>query len=263
MDKDILPFPPERKIVVDSGYLASRRHLIYGLLEVDVTQPRELIRAQTSRSGSKISFTAFIIASLAKAVEANPKVQAYLDWRGRLVIFHEVDVVTLIEPEKGAVAIPHIIRAANGKTVREISDEIRSIQSHPEKSEQHGRLVALAPHIPRSARLLFFWALKKNPEWVKRLEGTTVVTSVGMFGKGGGWGIGFLPVHTMGLTVGGIVQKPGVFEGSIAVREYLDLTLSFDHDIVDGAPATRFAKTLAARIESGAGLAEGVSAGED
>jgi pyruvate/2-oxoglutarate dehydrogenase complex dihydrolipoamide acyltransferase (E2) component len=261
MDKDILPFPPQRKIVVDSGYLSSRRHIIYGLLEVDVTQPRLLMRAQAAASGSKISFTAFIVACLAKSIEANPQVQAYLDWRGRLVIFKEVDVVTMIEPEKGAVAIPHIIRAANRKTVREISDEIRSIQSQPKKSEQQSSLLALATYFPRFARLLFFWALKKNPEWVKRLEGTTVVTSVGMFGKGGGWGIGFLPVHTMGLTVGGIVQKPGVFEGDIAIREYLDLTLSFDHDIVDGAPAARFAKELVSCIESGAGLEEGTNAG--
>ena len=61
-----------------------------------------------------------------------------------------------------------------------------------------------------------------------------------MFGKGGGWGIAFLPTHTLGLTVGGITQKPGVQDGQIEVREYLNLTLSFDHDIVDGAPAARF-----------------------
>ena len=34
---DILPFPPEREVVVDAGYLASGRHIIYGLVEVDVT----------------------------------------------------------------------------------------------------------------------------------------------------------------------------------------------------------------------------------
>jgi pyruvate/2-oxoglutarate dehydrogenase complex dihydrolipoamide acyltransferase (E2) component len=65
-----------------------------------------------------------------------------------------------------------------------------------------------------------------------------------MFGKGGGWGINFLPVHNLGITVGGISQKPGVHEGAIAIREYLDLTASFDHDIVDGAPAVRFLRRL-------------------
>ena len=81
-----------------------------------------------------------------------------------------------------------------------------------------------------------------------------MVTSVGMFGKGGGWGIGFLPTHNLGITVGGITQKPGVHEGQIAIREYLSLTLAFNHDIIDGAPAARFASKLSEIIENGAVL---------
>ena len=104
--------------------------------------------------------------------------------------------------------------------------------------------------------MLFFWVVKKNPQWFKQLQGTVVVTSVGMFGKGGGWGIGFLPTHNLGLTVGGIVKKPGVHEGRVEVREYLNLTISFDHDIVDGAPAARFGRRLVEVIEEAAVLEE-------
>jgi pyruvate/2-oxoglutarate dehydrogenase complex dihydrolipoamide acyltransferase (E2) component len=255
-DFDLLPFPAERELVVDAGYLGTGRHIIYGLVEVDVTRARELRRLLAARDETQISFTAFIVASLARAIAANPKVQAYRDWRRRLVVFHDVDVVTMIEPERGAVAIPHIIRNASRRTVRDISDEIRSIQASPKESEQAGTLIALAPRVPRFARLFFFWALKKNPQWFKRLEGTVVVTSVGMFGKGGGWGIGFLPTHTLGLTVGGIARKPGVHDGQIEVREYLNLTISFDHDIVDGAPAARFARKLIELIETATVLEE-------
>jgi len=246
---DILPFHPGREIVVDAGYLAAGRHIIYGLVEADVTRARELGRMISARDKTRISFTAFLVASLARAIAANPRVQAYRDWRGRLIVFRDVDVVTMIEPEKGKVAIPHIIRNANRRTAREISAEIRSIQAKPKSSEQNRMLVTLAPRVPRFLRLFFFWAVKKNPHWFRRLEGTVVVTSVGMFGKGGGWGIGFLPTHTMGLTVGGISQKPGVIDGRIEIREYLNLTLSFDHDIVDGAPAARFTKELVDLIE--------------
>jgi pyruvate/2-oxoglutarate dehydrogenase complex dihydrolipoamide acyltransferase (E2) component len=100
--------------------------------------------------------------------------------------------------------------------------------------------------------------VKKNPHWFKRLEGTVVVTSVGMFGEGGGWGIGFLPTHTLGLTVGGIAQKPGVHDGQVEAREYLNLTISFDHDIVDGAPAARFTRELIELIEMATVLEEAV-----
>ncbi len=155
-----------------------------------------------------------MVACLARAIEAHPKVQAYFDWRRRLVLFKDVDVVTLIEPEAGRAAIPHIIRAANRKTVREISDEIRSIQARPERSEQHGGLVALGAKAPRFLRMLFYWLIKRNPRWFKQTAGTVIVTSVGMmFGKSAGWGIIFLPHHTLGVTVGGLAQKPGVYRG--------------------------------------------------
>ena len=252
---DIENFPREREIVVDAGYLGSGRHIIHGLLEVDVTRARELIH-QGVEAGPKLSFTAFIVASLGRSIAANPRVQAYRDWRGRLVIFHDVDVVTMIEPQAGAVAIPHIIRGANNKSVHDISAEIRAVQARPASSAQQNRLVALAPRLPRFVRMSFFWAVKKDPLRFKEMQGTVVLTSVGMFGSGGGWGIGFLPTHTLGLTVGGIVQKPGVHEGQVAVREYLHLTLSFDHDIVDGAPAARFAQKLVTLLETAAVLGE-------
>jgi pyruvate/2-oxoglutarate dehydrogenase complex dihydrolipoamide acyltransferase (E2) component len=252
----IQPFPPERGIVVDAGYLGTGRHITYGLVEVDVTRARKLRRQLQEPDGTKLSFTAFIVASLARAIAVDPKVQAYRDWRGRLVVFCDVDVVTMIEAKKGAVAIPHIVREANRRSVRDISDEIRAIQDSPGKSEQQGALVRLAPRIPRFLRLLFFRVVKKNPHWFKDLQGTVVLTSVGMFGRGGGWGIGFLPTHTLGITVGGIARKPGVLDDRVEIREYLNLTLSFDHDIVDGAPAARFARRFTELIETASVLEE-------
>ena len=248
---DLRRFPPEREIVVDAGYLAGGRHIIYALFEVDVSDARQMINELSIAAGQKISFTAFIVASFAQAIKANPQAHSFLDWRRRLVTFHDVDVVTMIESESGAVAIPHIIRSANRKTVLKISDEIRYIQARPRSSPQAGRLVKSAPRLPRFVRLLFFRILKLNPSRLKQLAGTVVVTSVGMFGRGGGWGIGFLPTHNLGITVGGISQKPGVKDGDILVREILNLTISFDHDIIDGAPAARFANTLTGIIENG------------
>ena len=77
-----------------------------------------------------------------------------------------------------------------------------------------------------------------------------------MFGKGAGWGIP-ITQHTLDLTLGGIAEKPGVVDGQITIREYLSMTLSFDHTIIDGAPAARFTTRLKELIESGYGLCEG------
>lgn len=252
---EIRPFPRSREIVVDSGYLAASRHIISGLVEVDVTEARARMRSLAAEQGTDLSFTAYIVASLGAALAAMPAIQAYRDWRGRLVLFHDVDVVVLVEPEAGRVAIPHIIRAANRKSVQQISDEIRAVQARPASSEQSsGALAKLAPRLPRFVRMLFYRLLRLSPQRFKQASGTAVITSVGMFGRGGGWGIAFLPLHTIGLTVGGIATKPGIVDGEIVPRDYLHLTLSFDHDVVDGAPATRFAQHLVDRLESGAAL---------
>jgi pyruvate/2-oxoglutarate dehydrogenase complex dihydrolipoamide acyltransferase (E2) component len=248
-------FPAARRLIVEAGRMGSRRSLIHGLLEIDVTRARTALRDHKARTGEALSFTAFVVACFAQAIEADKRVQAKQDWRGRLIIFDEVDVVTLIEAERGGVAIPHIIRAANHKSFRQIHDEIRAVQTRPARSAQRSStLMRLAPHVPSIFRRLFYRLLMKSPLRLKQYSGTCLVTSVGMFGQGSGWGFGFLPFHTLGLTVGGIAQKPGVIKGHIEVREYLDLTITFDHDIVDGAPAARFAQRLKEVLESGYGV---------
>jgi hypothetical protein len=126
--------------VIDAGRLASRRHIIHGLVEMDVTRPREHIRQHQARTGETLSLTAFIVTCLARAITIDPSMQAYRNWRNQLILFDDVDVVTMIETEVGGVALPHIIRAANRKTFREIHDEIRGIQAKPERSEQKGVL---------------------------------------------------------------------------------------------------------------------------
>ncbi|CAG0947424.1 Dihydrolipoyllysine-residue acetyltransferase component of pyruvate dehydrogenase complex [Anaerolineae bacterium] len=248
------PFPAARQIVIDAGRQGSRRHLIHGLLELDVTPVRQRLREHKQQTGEGLSFTAFVVRSLAAAIDLDRRVQGYRDWRNRLIVFDEVDVVTLIETERGGVALPHIIRAANTRSFRSIHDEIRSIQTRPDRSAQQSVLTRLAPYLPAPVRDVFYWLMLKNPPRFKQYAGTCVVTSVGMFGQSSGWGIGFLPMHTLGLTVGGIAEKPGVIDGQIVIREYLDLTITFDHDIVDGAPAARFAQRFKEVIESGRAL---------
>lgn len=251
----VVPFPRERQIVVDGLAIGARRHVVHGLLEVDVTRARQFIREHKAHTGETLSVTAFVVACLAHALDAHKSVQAYRDWRNRLIIFDDVDVVVMIESEVNRVAIPHIVRAANRKSFRAIHDEIRAIQTRPAQSEQKsGWLMRLAPYVPGFVRRFFIWGLLKNPRWFKQNSGTVVVTAFGMFARGGGWGFGILPFHTLGIAIGGIAERPGVVDGRIEIREYLDLTISLDHDIVDGAPAVRFARQLCELIESGYGL---------
>ena len=97
--------------------------------------------------------------------------------------------------------------------------------------------------------------MHRAPHLVKRLGGTVLVTSVGMFGHGAAWGIP-LPGHTLTITVGGIVSRPVVNNARLENRRHLCLTVSFDHDIIDGAPAARFMQRFRELVECGSGLFE-------
>jgi len=60
-----------------------------------------------------------------------------------------------------------------------------------------------------------------------------------MFGTGLGWGIPYVG-YSISITIGGIAKKSLVINDKIEIRDCLNLTLSLDHDIIDGAPVARF-----------------------
>jgi pyruvate/2-oxoglutarate dehydrogenase complex dihydrolipoamide acyltransferase (E2) component len=251
----VLPFPSERQLIVEGGRVSAQKHTVVGLLEVDVTTARRFLREHKARTGESLSFTAFVIACLAKAVGENKAVHAYRDWRNRLVLFDEVDVNMNVEIEfQGRkVVLPHFIRGANRRCFRDIHAEIRSVQAKPEKTREFGVLWFV--RLPAFMRDIFYWFVFKNPAFLKKSFCTVGLTAVGMFGHGAGWAIPF-NVHSLDVALGGIGERPGVVDGRIEVREYLCLTLLFDHDIIDGGPAARFTQRLKELIESGYGLDE-------
>jgi len=61
----------------------------------------------------------------------------------------------------------------------------------------------------------------------------------------------------LSITVGGLATKPCYVDGRLQARELLDLTISVDHAVIDGAPAARFARRLSELIGDCAGLEEG------
>jgi pyruvate/2-oxoglutarate dehydrogenase complex dihydrolipoamide acyltransferase (E2) component len=240
----------KRNIIVDTGHIASKRHIIHGLVEIDVTGIRDYIRNQKESSEGSLSFTGYIAKCLADTIassEDHAMAHAYRNfWGNQLIIPEHVHVVTLIETKRNGVALPHVIREADMKSWQEISDEIRSVQNEPRMSKQNGRVNKMAGSLPAWIRRLTFRILTSRPKWIIETMGTTAVSSIGMFGDGAGWGIGYLPFHTMGIFVGGIERKPVFVDGGdkIEAREFVSITLSFDHDIVHGAPAARFTNTF-------------------
>jgi pyruvate/2-oxoglutarate dehydrogenase complex dihydrolipoamide acyltransferase (E2) component len=252
-----IPFPKNRQPVLDTLQTWAHKHPIHGLLDVDVTTARQSIHDHRARTGESLSFTAFIVSCVGRAVDEHKAVHALRNWRNDLVLFDAVDVTTVIEVSIGDRTFPlnHIIRSANTKTFTQIHQEIRRVQirTQEQRRRHNQRSRRLFLMLPAFVRRMFYRAMSRNPLWMKQNVGTVALTAIGMFGEGAGWAIP-IAVTPLFITIGGIAEKPGIVHGQIAIREYLSLTLTFDHDIVDGAPAARFAARLKELIESASGL---------
>jgi pyruvate/2-oxoglutarate dehydrogenase complex dihydrolipoamide acyltransferase (E2) component len=241
-------------------------HNIYALLEVDVTNARRIIKEHEAQTGEALSFTGYLAFCLARAVDENKSVQAYPQGRKHLVIFDDVDIFLPVERGQGQAlaAVPYIVRRANHKSYVEIHREIRAFQTQP--VQPGSGIFANVPHhaafqfmmsapwpLPRLFVRFIRAASRRDPTRAAMAGGTVAVTAPGMAGRRGGWGLA-PGGRSVALIVGGIDRKPAVIEERVEPRDILSLTVTFDHDVVDGAPAARFVKRLVELVESGYGL---------
>ena len=79
--------------------------------------------------------------------------------------------------------------------------------------------------------------------------GTFTISNISMFQVDGVTPI-LKPPETGILGVGRVKEKPAVHKGEIAIRSMMFLNLTFDHQVVDGAPAAEFLQTLARYLEN-------------
>lgn len=267
----VVNISPVRQIVVTFLDLSSWGHTIFAFVEADVTAARRCLSEYEVRTGEGLSFTGYLIYCLAQAVDADKSVQAYRQGRKKLLLFDDVDVGMMIEhrfdqqdgegqpARDNRAPTGHVIRRANQKTFLEIHREIRALQSRPPQSKGMPSWLRFVQRAPGAAQKLLVAlvgaGMRRDPagKWVA-MAGTVGVTAVGMFGSGGGWGLGPPDHHTVSMVVGGITCRPTFVGDRIEPHEYLCLTLGFNHDVVDGAPAARFVKRLTALIESAYGL---------
>lgn len=239
----VRPFPPSRRLVTAAVRAGRRIMPMHGLFDVDVS----IARRRIAEHDPPLSFTAFVIASLGRAAALHPEVHAYRDWRGRLVQHRHVDAQTLIEvpTSEGGFGLVHVVRDADIRGVTDISDEIQEVRADATSTKSRRLLETLGPRLGRIPGLYraMFTAMSRSRR-VHLATGTVQVTAVGMFADGGGFAIAPATLASLSVVVGGISRRPRAVGDRIEVRDVLDLTLTIDHNVVDGGPATRFAADL-------------------
>lgn len=243
----IASFSRQRRAMSAMLSIAATKHMVHALIEIDVTRSRRILHEQG------LSFTAFIATCIGQAVGENPSVQSMRLGRKRLVIYDDVDISILVEHDaaSGKLPTPYVARKSNRKSVQEIHDGIRTAQQ--QTAEQSFGPARWMPYLPRFVLRFIFWLIGRQPRLMRQFGGTVALTAVGMFGTGLGWGMP-ISLATLMVTLGGIGQRLSYVDGKLVPRDVLCLTASFDHDLVDGAPAARFTDRLKELVESGYGL---------
>ena len=241
-----IPFSRHRRAIVDYLDSAWRKHTIRGMGDLDVTDIRRAIRKYRRQTGNELSLTAYLLFVYSRAIAENPSVQASRKGSRKLVIFDDVDISTIVERRVGGEVQPtvYIVRQADKKTLAEIQEEITAAQSSQVQSAFAGEnLGRVFEGLPKFVRRLVFYIMTRNPSLKKKILGTVGFTSVSMFIIANGWPVIITP-HTLSIALGGLGRKPGVVGKSIEPREMLAVTVSMDHDVIDGAPAARFLHQL-------------------
>lgn len=244
------PLSFNRKMVIASATVTKQKNAIHSFTEVDVTVPRQLIKSNFEKTGEKLSFTGYIVKCLAETLKQYPHFNSFIKGR-KLVALDDITISVLTEREFDGEKIPEPvgIQQAQEKTYRQINDEIRAAQKN--RAQKIG---SLSHHtwirfIPGFLLKTFVLQADRNIKMAKRY-GKVAVTAVGMFTNEPIW---FIPhgTATVMLIVGSIVKKQVYEHGKNIERELLCLTGSFDHNIIDGAPAARFMNQLIETIKSG------------
>lgn len=241
------PFSLERKQIVDFLSVAKKKHTASAVMDFDITGMRDELRKARRITKRQASLTGYLLYCFAQAVESNKMAQAYRKGN-KLIVFDDVDVSTMVERTVNGVPVPvsYILRKANNKSVFDISEEIQNAKSGDSKDlidsstmKKERKFIAIVKRVGFLRR----WFLKRmfsDPFLKKKYNGTVGFSSMGMFSHElSGWVVPITP-QVLSAMVGGIREVPGIIDGEIAKCEMACITISMDHDILDGAQTARF-----------------------
>ena len=259
---NVKAFPASRIATIDIGVASKMKHHIKGIIELDVTEARKMI-AEKKKQNHNISFNSWLIKCISKTVEEFKDIHGIRKGNRKIILFDDIDISIMIERKIQGVKVPlpYVIRKTNEKSISQINDEIKVGKNQSINNEgnyvlgekKNEYLMKIYYSMPGFIRKIVWKRIIQNPFFTKENMGTVMITSVGMIGKINGW---VIPesVHPLSFAVGSIIKKPGVVNDNIEIREYIHISVSVDHDVIDGAPAVRAIAKLTKLVENGFGL---------
>ena len=211
-----------RKIAEHMVMSAHTSPHVYSVYEINfgrITALREKKKAEYEAAGAKLTFTGFIAKAVVDALRQFPMVNASIDG-DNIVYKKDINLGIAVALENGLI-VP-VIRNADEKNLLGLSRGINDLAARA-----------------RSKKL--------NPDEVQ--GGTFTITNPGIFGALYGLPLINQPQVAI-LGVGTIEKRAVVIDDAIAIRPMCNLSLGYDHRLIDGADAGRFLSFIKERLEN-------------
>lgn len=223
-----VPTPPPAKQLPLSGLRAviaerlsaswQERPQVTLTCEVDATNLVNARQQLIAETGEKVSFNVFFVLAAARALREHPHVNVRLT-SSELVYLQAINIGIAIDTERGLL-VP-VVHHADKKSAPALEAEINKLAQRAQQGQS----------LPDELT-----------------GGTFTITNLGAFGIDAFTPI-INPPETAVLGIGRIAPRPFVVGRQLEVRDTVTLSLSFDHRLLDGAPAARFLQRITELLE--------------
>jgi pyruvate dehydrogenase E2 component (dihydrolipoamide acetyltransferase) len=182
-------------------------------MDVDMTEARKL------HEETQASYTDILVKAVAEALKEHSFVNSSLEGE-KIKVYEDINVGVAVATEKGLV-VP-VVHNADKLSLKDISSAVKALVD----KAKEGKLA------------------KED-----LTGGTFTVTNLGMYGVDF-----FIPIinppETAILGVGRVAEKPVVADKAVVVKHVMNLSLAYDHRVVDGAPAAQFLRRVKQLLET-------------
>ena len=219
---EVIPMDGIREIIAERMTMSVQTNASVTLhTEVDATafvELRGMLNDKLQAREVSLTYTDLLVKVVASALREHPRLNATLTDEG-IHLLPEVNIGVAVALEDGLV-VP-VVQNADKERLSEISAQVRSFAERARNNQ-------LTPG--------------------ELQGGTFTITNLGNLGIDAFTPI-INPPESAILGIGRILKKPVVHEDEIVVRSMLTLSLTFDHRVIDGAPAAQFLQTVSNYIQ--------------
>lgn len=223
-DEERVPLSPVRRMIADNMIRSSTQiPQAWTAVEVDVTglvERRDSLKDEFQhREGANLTYLPFVLSVLAESLKENPRLNS--SWGGDAIILKKRINIGIATAVPDGLVVP-VVHDAGSRTITDLARAVHDLTSRA----REGKL-----------------------KLADVQSGTFTLNNTGPLGSILSRPLINFPQAAL-LTTESIVKRPVVVEDEVVVRSMMNICLTFDHRVMDGAEAGTFLKAVKERLEA-------------